>query len=227
MHRRDGLKLLAGVCLLPLLAMPAAAQGEQQGLVDKARVTFESLLNDPNMSGMRAQFKRAKGVLLVPQFLKGGFIIGAAGGSGVLLARDAKNGEWTDPAFVTMAEGSIGLQIGAQAAEVALLIMTQKGVEAVLSNSFKLGADVSVAVGPAGGGAEASTTANLRADILAFSRTQGLFAGLSLEGAVIAARDEWNKSYYGKPVTATDIIIRREARNPGANPLRQLLAKSG
>jgi lipid-binding SYLF domain-containing protein len=213
-------------CLL-FLALPAAAQGEQQGLVDKSRVMLESLLNDPNMSGMRAQLKRAKGTLLVPQFLKGGFIIGAAGGSGVLLGRDPKNGEWTDPAFVTMAEGSIGLQIGAQAAEVVLLIMTQKGVEAVLSNSFKLGADVSVAVGPAGGGAEASTTANLRADILAFSRTQGLFAGLSLEGAVIGARDEWNKAYYGKPVTATDIIVRREARNPGANPLRQLLAKSG
>ena len=217
-------------CLLlgaPLAALPAAAQGEQQGLVDKARVTLESFLNDPNMGGMRAQLKRAKGVLLVPQFLKGGFIIAAAGGSGVLLARETSNAEWTDPAFVTMAEGSIGLQIGAQAAEVALLIMTQKGVEAVLSNNFKLGADASVAVGPVGAGAEASTTANLRADIVAFSRTQGLFAGLSFEGAVIAARDEWNHAYYGRAVTATDIVVRRNARNPGAEPLRKLLAKSG
>ena len=134
---------------------------------------------------MRKLIKQAKGVLIIPQFLKGGFIIGGSGGSGVLLGRDAN---WSDPAFFTMGGGSIGFQIGGQVSEVVLLLMTNRAIDAVIHNEVKLGADASFAAGPLEIGAEASTTTNLDTDIFSFSRAKGLFAGVSFEGAVIKSR---------------------------------------
>jgi lipid-binding SYLF domain-containing protein len=114
---------------------------------------------------------------------------------------------------------SLGLQAGAEVSEIILLVMTEKGMDALLSTSFKLGADASVAAGPVGAGAKAQTT-----DILAFARSSGLFGGISIEGAVITSRDAWNRQYYGRNVRAVDIIIRRNVSNPGADALRNLVA---
>ncbi len=227
MTRLQTIALAAGLAgMLAAAASPQARADEQQGLVDKARITLESFANDKRMGPFREQLKKARGVFVVPQLLKAGFIIGGSGGSGVLLGRDSKAGDWTQPAFYTMGAGSVGFQIGAEAAEVVLLMMTEKGLNAVLSTNMKLGADASIAAGPLGAGVAAGTTTNLSADILAFSRSKGLFAGASLEGAVIANRDTWNESYYGRPVTATDIIIRRNVSNPGTNGLRDILARA-
>jgi len=189
-------------------------------LVSEAVKTFKDFGADPDMDAFRGQVKKAKAVLIVPRLIKAGFIIGGSGGSGALLARNEKTGEWSYPAFYTMGSGSIGLQIGGAADQVVLLVMSKKGMDSLLSSSFKLGADASVAAGPVGQGAKAVT-----ADILAYSRSKGVFGGVSVEGSVISTRDKWNEAYYGKPVRPTDMIILHNVTNTQADPLRMEVGK--
>lgn len=177
-------------------------------LVDRARLTLEDFASDPRLS---AQFREvtqsAKGVFVAPEVLRGALVLGASGGSGLFMARGDKPGEWRGPAFYRLADLSWGLQAGGDSSEVVLLAMTDRGVSALLSNNVKLGAGVGVAAGPVGGGAAGSTAA-LSADILSYSRAKGLYAGISLDGAVVTTRDEWNKAYYGKEVTPPDILVK-------------------
>ncbi|HEX2113822.1 MAG TPA: lipid-binding SYLF domain-containing protein [Alphaproteobacteria bacterium] len=207
-----------------LAAPPAMAQQAEQEIVDKARLALEHLRNDPDHPTLNNVLARAKAVLIIPSLLKAGFILGGEGGSGVLLARGA-SGEWSAPAFYTLASGSIGLQIGAQDAEVLFAVMTDKGLKQVIQSQFKLGADASIAVGPKGGGVEASTTLAMGADIYAFSRARGAFAGGSFEGSFIKAREEWNKNYYGQMLSVEDIVLHNKASNPAARALQQALAQ--
>ncbi len=204
---------------------PAFADDAQdaQQLVEKARLTFENFTGDSNMSAFRDLVKTAKGVYIAPQVLRGAFIVGASGGSGVLLARDEKAGAWNGPAFYTIGEASFGLQIGGDASEVVLLAMTERGVSKLLSTQVKLGGDVSIAAGPVGAGVRGET-AGLSVDIVSFARSKGLYAGISLEGAVVATRDGLNKAYYGKAVTPTDILVRREVSNQQAAKLIQAVS---
>ncbi|MBW1781233.1 MAG: lipid-binding SYLF domain-containing protein [Deltaproteobacteria bacterium] len=202
--------VLAGVT--PTLADDAT---EAKNLVEKASMTFNSFVTAKEMGGFRDLMKKAKGIFISPSVLKGAFIVGASGGSGVFLARDAKTQEWSGPAFYTIGGASFGLQIGGSASEVILLAMTDRGVTAFLSNNFKLGADGSIAVGPIGGGA-AAATANLSADILSFSRSKGLFGGVSVDGAVVGVRGSLNDAYYGKKVSPTDILVKHDVVNKGA-----------
>jgi len=208
--------------LLSLPVTPALADDLQDAtqLVEKAKMSFNSFKTAKEMEGFRDLVKKAKGVFIAPQVLKGAFIVGASGGSGVFLAKDVKGGKWSDPAFYTMGEASFGLQIGGSASEVVLLAMTDRGVTAFLSNNFKLGADGSVAVGPVGVGA-AAATANLSADILSFSRAKGLFGGVSVDGAVVGVRGSLNDAYYGKKVTPTDILVKHNVKNKASAGLVQ------
>ncbi|HSR71739.1 MAG TPA: lipid-binding SYLF domain-containing protein, partial [Kiloniellales bacterium] len=151
-----------------------------------------------------------------------GFIVGAEGGSGVLLVRGS-DGSWSPPAFYTLAAGSIGLQIGGQVSEVVFTLMNDGAVNAMLKNEVKLGADASVAIGPIGAGVEASTTTNLREDIIAFSRAVGLFAGGAFEGAKLISRENWNAEYYGAAASPKAIVVDRKFFNPQADKLRQAL----
>ncbi len=152
---------------------------------------------------------------------KAGFIIGASGGSGVMLVRNADN-FWSYPAFYTMGSITFGLQIGGEISEIALVIMSKTARDSMLSNDFRLGVDISVAVGPVGAGAKAQIV-----DVLAFSRTKaGLYGGLNLEGALFATREDWNRAYYGEDIRAIDILVSGNASNPGADPLRQVIAKA-
>jgi len=227
--------IFLGVSMVIFLAAPASADQEPREtmrheqktsqLVEKARFTLDSFMADSNMDAFRDLIKQAKGVLIVPQMLKGAFVFGASGGSGVFLVRDEPARQWMGPAFYTIGGASFGLQIGGQASEVILLAMTDRGVTSLLANSLKLGADVGVAVGPVGAGVSAST-ANLSADILTFSRSKGLYGGISLDGAVVAVRNERNEAYYGKPVSTTDIFVRHEVSNPQAMALLDDLARS-
>jgi lipid-binding SYLF domain-containing protein len=202
----------------------AAAEGsDPEVLVEKARLTATQMLNNPDIPTLRKWVKKAKAVLIVPSLLKAGFVLGAEGGSGVLLARNAA-GEWSYPAFYTLGSGSIGLQIGVQDSQVIFAIMSQKGLDAMLDRQVKLGADASVAAGPKGGGVEGATGIDLDADIYSFAMTRGLFGGLSFEGSVAVERQEWNQSYYGKTATARDIVIGRKLSNAGADALRRALA---
>jgi SH3 domain-containing YSC84-like protein 1 len=214
--------VLLSVFVFAFAALPAAAQKAEQEVVDKARAALENLRKDPDHPTLNGVIEKAKAVLIIPSLIKAGFILGGEGGSGVLLARDA-NGGWTAPAFYTLASGSVGLQIGAQDAEVIFTVMTDKGLQQVIQSQFKLGADASIAVGPKGTGVEAATTAAFGADIYSFSRTKGAYAGGSFEGSFIKAREEWNKAYYGQPVSVEDIVLHNKVSNPGADALRQAL----
>lgn len=219
--------LLLGMILLATAAAPAAAQPvtDQTRLVAKAVSTVERLRSERNLAAdLSAALARATAVLVVPDLVKGGFILGAEYGTGVLLTRDG-DGRWSGPAFYSVASGSVGLQVGVQDAEAMYVIMTPGGLSAVMDNRFKAGADVGVAVATAGAGAEASTTTNLDADIVAFSKAVGLFGGASLEGAGILPRHSWNAAYYGGNPTPEDIVIRRAVDSPQADRLRDVLAR--
>jgi len=206
---------------------PASANDKQEAtqLVEKALFALEGFMADNKMEAFHGLFKKAKGVFISPQVLKGAFIVGASGGSGVLVVRDEKTGEWNGPAFYTIGGVNVGFQIGGEASEVVLLVMTERGVSSLLSSSLKLGADIGIAVGPVGASASAST-ANLSADILSFSRSKGLYGGISVDGAVVATRGDWNEAYYGKPITPTDTLIHREVTNPQAERLIDAVAKA-
>jgi len=205
---------------------PAIADDKMEArqLVEQARLSWESLMKDDLMGIMRDTLKDAKGIFIIPQLLQGAFIVGASGGSGVFLQRDGGN-KWTGPAFYTVGGASIGFQIGGEASEVVLLAMTDRGVAAFQSNNFKLGADAGVALGPIGAGISAQT-ANLSADILSFSRSKGLYGGVSLQGAVVATRDGWNRAYYGKNVKPSDILIRPTVSSSQASRLLEEVAKA-
>jgi len=192
-------------------------------LMEKAQLTLETFSRAPEMEAFRNLIKDARGVFVAPQVLKGAFVFGVSGGSGVLVSRDRLKGQWAGPAFYTIGSVSFGLQIGGDASEVVLLAMTDRGVNALLESSVKLGADVGVAAGPVGVGAAAST-ANLSADIVSYSRSKGLYFGVSLDGAVVKTRDDWNNAFYGGVVTPTDILLKRSVANPQSGGLLDVVA---
>ncbi len=216
--------------LFVLLALPlchpqsvrADYYGEPASLVDRSLSVYRGFLADADMEWFRNNVVKARGIFIVPQMLRGGFIVGGSGGQGVLLAQDPASGKWSSPAFYSMGSLSFGLQIGADASEIILLVMTDRGLNAMLSTDLKLGADVAVAAGPVGASAKAQT-----ADILAFGRSQGLYGGVSLEGAAISPMDDWNRQYYGKPVQVFDILINLKWQNPQADALRRILPHPG
>jgi SH3 domain-containing YSC84-like protein 1 len=220
--------MTAAIALL-LGAAPVRADDDAQEarqLVEKSKLTVETFQTDPNMGSLRDLAKKAKGMLILPQMLRGAFIVGASGGSGVLVARDAKSGKWRGPAFHTLGGASFGFQAGADAAEVIILAMTERGVTKLLSPQVKLGADISVAAGPVGAGA-AAATAGLSADLVSYSVAKGLYGGFSVDGSVVGVRTALNQAYYGKPVSPTDILIKGAVRNQQASALLAEVAKLG
>jgi lipid-binding SYLF domain-containing protein len=188
-------------------------------------MTLETFMADPANKEFQNLIKKAQGVYITPSLLKGAFVVGASGGSGVFLVRDKETGKWMGPAFYTLGGASFGLQAGGQASEVVLLIMTERGVNAFMNSNFKLGADVGIAAGPVGGGV-AAETANLSADILSFSRSKGLFGGLSLEGAVVKVRGAYNEAYYGKKISPSQILLGGRVSNPHAQGLLEEVARA-
>lgn len=215
--------VLVGVLLGGVSTPVAAAEPvEQQTLVDKARITFQVFMRDKNMTWLQENLPQAKGLLIIPSLLKGGFVLGGSGGSAVLIARDEKTREWSQPAFYTIGSVTFGFQIGGEAAEVIMMLRTQKALDTLYATSFKLGGDVSIAAGPVGGGAKS----DIVADIVSFARSKGAYAGVSLEGAVIKTRDKWNEAYYGKAVRPVDILVKRSVRNPGSAELRKTVANA-
>jgi len=215
--------LLAALALAPLAAH---AQSDQQQLVDRATLAAQQMLNDRDGKDAQYVLKRARAVMICPQVFKAGFLLGGQGGSCVLVARDGA-GSWSAPAFYGLGGGSIGFQAGIQDAEVMLMIMSDKGLSAIMDSQFKLGADASATFVDLGGGIEGATTAALRADIVGFTRARGLYAGVSLSGSLLGSKSDWNQAYYGRPVAAQQIVLGMEATNPAADPLRQVLIQFG
>lgn len=187
-------------------------------LVDDAQYTIQRFADDKELAWVHEHIGSVKGIMIVPQEVKGGFVLGGSGGNGVLLARDGSN-KWSAPAFYTMGSVTFGLQAGAEVSEIVLLVMTDKGMDALKTADVKLGGEVSVAAGPVGAGAQAQT-----ADIIAFSRSKGLYGGLNLEGAVVTPRSAWNAAYYGHDIKPSQILADEGTGMGKASALREAVA---
>jgi len=199
----------------------AAVAPEQTDILDRASRTVEHMKVAPEFERARSQLRSAKAVLVYPSLIKGGFIFGAEGGNGVLMKNN--NGMWSDPAFYTMGSASFGLQAGLEQTEVVMLIMSDKALDALTRAEFKFGAGAGLTLVSLSAGAEAATPPNLSGDIIIWTSGKGLYGGLTLNGSVVKARDEWNTAFYGKPVQLSDILNNR-VRAPVPNPIRQQLA---
>lgn len=205
------------------LAAVATHGTDQSNLVERARVTVDDLRKDKEFGNARELMKRAKGVLIVPQLIKGGFFVGGEGGDAVLLTR-GPNGEFSYPAFYTLGSASFGLQIGVEQAELVLFIMSDKALSSVLQDEFKIGAQAGLAVVTLGSTAEAATGTSMSGDIIVWSSASGAYAGLTLNGSVLKPRDSWNEAYYGKPESVSAIVSARSVKNADADGLRKNLA---
>jgi len=204
-------------------ATAALAASDQQDLVEHARIVLDDLHKDKEFGNGAQLLHRAKGVMIVPSLIKGGFFLGGEGGTGVLLTR-GMNHEWSYPAFYTLASASFGLQIGGEEAELVVFSLTEKGLQAFMKDQFKIGAQAGLAIVTLGSTAEADTTAALNADLVVWSSSSGAYAGLTLNGSVIKPRDSWNTAYYGHAISPAGIVNRHGAKNPGADGLRATLA---
>jgi lipid-binding SYLF domain-containing protein len=204
-----------------IVSAGAHASTEQQQLVEKAKLTVEAFARDPQQEDLRQWMTKSKGVFIVPQVLRGAFVFGGAGGGGILMVRDERSGEWSEPAFYNIGAVSFGLQAGADTSELIFVVRTQRGLEEFYRSDFKLGADVGVSAGPIGGSASME---GVTADLLSFGRTKGAFMGMALKGALVAISDDSNQAYYGKPVRPTDIVVRKSVTNPGSADLRSSMA---
>ncbi|MBI0535548.1 hypothetical protein D9599_08190 [Roseomonas sp. KE2513] len=228
---RRTMMLLGMVAGLALTALPGAAraQSEMQGLVDRATLTVQEMLTegDPNATrDVTRLLGQARAVVICPRLFRAGFIFGGQGGDCVLTARDGA-GSWSSPAFYTIGSASFGFQIGIQDAQVMMLILTNKGLNAVMDSQVKLGADASVALATIGGGIAGATTTAVGADIVSYARTRGLYAGISLEGSLLSSRSDFNSGYYGRAVATRQIVVDMQAHNPAADPLRAALMRFG
>lgn len=225
LDRRTVLSGTAAAFATPFLgSLPARADAKRQSLVDQCLSTARKILGGPDYPDAARQMTKARGVLIVPELVQGGFILGAAGGRGVLMGRSTPN-NWSDPAFYIMGSGSLGLQIGGKVSEIVFIVLTEKGLTALLDHKFKVGAEAGVTMVAVGIGVEGASTAAAGADIIAFASSAGLFAGASIEGSYLDADNDWNTIYYGPGATAKQIVVDRKFTNPGAEPLKQYLAK--
>jgi lipid-binding SYLF domain-containing protein len=173
----------------------------------RATTVLYEMVNVPDGAGIpREVTARAHGIAVFPGVVKGAILIGGTSGDGVVTVR-RPDGSWSPPAILRMSGGSLGLQIGAEVTDVVLLIMTLKGLQGLLSSEFTIGADMSAAAGPVGRRAEVSTDLKFSTDLATYSRTKGLFAGLSLGGASVRAADDWNQSLYGRGYTIQEILL--------------------
>jgi SH3 domain-containing YSC84-like protein 1 len=218
------LTLSPGLFALSCSAARADDMMDARHLVERSQQTLENFSQAREMAAFRNLLPSARGIFVAPQTLRAAFFVGASGGSGVFVSRDRLKQTWAGPAFYTIGGVSIGFQWGGDASEIILLAMTERGVNSLLESSFKLGADVGLAVGPVGMGA-AAATANLSADIISFSRSKGLYGGISLDGAVVKTRRDWNDAYYGSITTPSDILLKRTVQNPHSSSLLKTVSQ--
>jgi lipid-binding SYLF domain-containing protein len=208
---RVACSLAAFAVLLVAFAAPVAATklGDR---VQACEAVIKEIMSTPDGAVPDELLEKCKGIVIIPHVVKAGFIFGGNYGEGVVCARGPK-GTWSPPAFVTIGGGSWGFQAGVEAIDLVLVVMTDRGMESVLKSKVKLGADAGVAAGPVGRRVEAGTDVMLNAAIYSYSRTKGLFAGISLEGAVMNENDDAANAFYGKELSAKQILFEGMATN--------------
>lgn len=201
-----------------LLAAPPDRTSEEADRIAAATTVVQEVLAAPDRSIPRSVLDKAEGIAVFPAVKKGGFVIGAQWGRGILSVRSPTGRTWSAPAFLTLTGGSFGLQIGAQEIDLVLVIMDRKGLEQLVRNQFKLGADASVAAGPVGRDAQASTDIQMRAKILSYSRARGLFAGVTISGGTLKQDRDANERFYGRNYSTADIVFDRLGGAPDPVP---------
>lgn len=210
--------VVLGLCLTLSLLISSAAAGtsaEERERALKAARAFQEMMSAADQAVPQDLLDRAHCVAVFPSVKKGGFVFGGQYGKGLISCRrDA--GAWGAPAYFTIGGGSFGLQIGGQAVDLILLVMNRDGVDGLLKDKFEIGAGAAASAGPVGRNAHVSTDLLLKSQIVSYSRSRGLFAGLELKGAVIMADGQANKDAYGQEFSAREIIVDGKARTPGA-----------
>jgi lipid-binding SYLF domain-containing protein len=213
--------LAAGGCSQHHVATTASGKtvyGEQAQIVDRLRGAgddLKQLMNAPDNAIPQEVLADAKCVAVVPDMVKGGFVIGANHGRGVATCRTGHG--WSQPAFFAITGGSWGAQIGLESVDLVMVFLGDAGMKELLTSQFKLGADAGVAAGPLGREAQAGTDWKMKNKILVYSRTKGLFAGIDLSGAAVKPDDDSTRAYYGKPVSSTEVLSGRGPGNENSN----------
>jgi SH3 domain-containing YSC84-like protein 1 len=211
------------VVLMLVCALPAVGQKKENERINESAVVIKEILGMPD--GIpKDLLNKADCLVIYPSVKKAAFVVGGSYGRGVITCRKGQDfsGTWGAPAMFALEGGSFGFQIGAQATDFVLLVMNESGANSVLSSKVKLGADASVAAGPVGRAASAETDIVLKAEILSYSRSKGLFAGISLEGSTMRSDDGANKALYGKELSAKEIV--REGKVAAPASASRLLA---
>ncbi|HEY1633104.1 MAG TPA: lipid-binding SYLF domain-containing protein [Rhizomicrobium sp.] len=214
-------KIAASAALAALAFTGQAQASDTSEVLAHANGTVNDLRHDQVFGDARANLRNARAILIVPRLVKGGFVFGAEGGDGVLLAR-TRHG-WSDPAFYSLGSASFGLQIGLEQSQLVMIIMTDRALRAVERSKFKFGADAGLTVVTLGAGAGAATSGNLSGDIILWSKSKGAYGGITLNGSVIAPEDDTNADFYGHSVSVPD-ILGGGPKNPAASRLRANLA---
>jgi len=208
-------KILGVITLLTIIALPVFGQEKEQSRVANAGQVMKEVLNIPD-DIPQSVIDKADCVVVLPSVLKFAFGFGGSYGRGVMTCRGGEDfkGPWGAPTMMALEGGSFGLQIGGQATDFVLLLMSPRSARSILSSKVKLGGDISAAAGPVGRNLSAETDVALRAEILSYSRSRGLFAGISLSGSTLRADNGANKKLYGKNVSAHDVVFNNEVTAP-------------
>lgn len=207
-------------------AIEARAENKWMRLVEESGKVLDDIQQMPDQAIPEDLLRSCAAIAIFPNTISAGFVFGGKYGQGIIMVRDEKTGGWSSPAIFTIVGGSFGWQIGGQATDFVLLIMSKRSVDGLLQGQCKLGADANIAAGPVGRSAEASTDIQLKGGIFSYSRSRGLFAGAKLEGAVVAQHWEGDRELYDKDLSAEDILIKNKAPMPkSADELLSVLNK--
>jgi SH3 domain-containing YSC84-like protein 1 len=220
------MKKLLVLLVVASFSLSARAAEDREKIVDRvqsAATVLDEIMAAPDKGIPEEVIGSARCIAVVPSLLKGGFIVGAAYGKGVVTCRTDTG--WSPPACFRVEGGSFGLQIGGQAVDIVMLVMNDKGMSNLLASKFKIGADASAAAGPVGRHAEAATDWKMRAELLTYSRARGLFAGISLNGSVVKQDKDDTREFYGRMVSFRSILTGKVAPPAGSEPLLKAAAK--
>ncbi|MDD3530330.1 MAG: lipid-binding SYLF domain-containing protein [Gallionellaceae bacterium] len=218
------IRYLIGLAALFAVGAAPAATNDPIDRIEAATDILSKTIALPEQEIPPALLKNAQGIAVIPGVIKAGFVIGGSYGKGVLTVRSS-DGRWSQPIFIKLAAGSLGWQIGAQSTDVVLVFKTRRSVEGLIDGTFTLGADAAVAAGPVGRRGEAATDLDLKAEILSYSRSRGLFAGVSLEGAKLDVDKTANTEFYGRAVRPREIMDGQVAAHSSAGPFMQAVYK--
>ena len=197
---------LVVMCIISFSTM-AFAQDKWGNMIEECAKVFEEMTQMPENGIPSGLVKDCYAIAIFPNTIEAGFVFGGQYAQGVIICKDKKSGNWSAPAVFNLKGGSFGWQIGAQAADNILLIMSERGLDGLIKSKFKLGADASISAGPLGRDVAAATDAQLKGGILSYSRSRGAFIGLKLDGSVIRYNKGANKDVYGQDLTANDILM--------------------